>query len=605
MELRLEAKRRGINIGALASEEVSAKVDQPEEDYFTETAKNVPGSAYQYGKDVVSSIAHPFRTINTLGEAFFGGIENIGKAAGIIDPESTSEAEMTADAIGEYYKKRAGSLEAIKETVKTDPVGALADVAAVTNVAGLASRAALPSKVSRGIQNVGAAMEPMNMAYTAGAAPYRAIPQSVKAHTTQAFQNLLPRNRARTGKALNEIAGDKAPEIIRAMEAQAKILPGSSPTAVQAGLRGGRVGPEGMGPPTPPVTRPQFAALDPLMAGRKPAAYALAKDQQRIARVKAIEDGIAKTPVEYKAAVKVRKDITDPMYAMARNDSTPIDINPVLDKIDQILKDKPGDNEVQAAFRQLKKGLTTKGEDGRIPRTKPEHIISSIEGMKKTISRKRNMYIKKELQDIKGDLVNSVPLYKQADLKYRELSRPINQMDIGKYLTEKIRPLKGDAEGSTKYLNALENSRLTIKNSLGEPRYKSLNEILDPKQMNILDSAKMELNRDAVIAAHAKKGSGKMKTHLDTALRPVEAPPMLSTKMMIVRRIMSRMKGAATDATLDYMAARQLNPKELAAIMKEATPQEKAILGTTGAARKRALVGSALYESGKMEGELN
>lgn len=222
------------------------------------------------------------------------------------------------------------------------------------------------------------------------------------------------------------------------------------------------------------------------------------------------------------------------------------------------------------------------------------------------MAKQKNAFIKKELQGIKMDLIDSVPLYKQADIKFREMSRPINQMEIGEYLVSPrtgISPIKGDAEGVTKFVNATENARLTIKNSLGEPRYKTLEEALDPAQQQILAKVRGEINRDSIIAAKGKKGYGRMAEVLESALDPIELPGMLSSKMMIIRNIMARLKGAGTAKTTKYMADRQLSGPEWAALMKEATPKEKAILGPSDAFKNRDLVVQSLFQSGRQENQ--
>jgi len=585
------------------------EIAQPVEEggYFTEMAKNIPGSAYDVGKSMVHAITSPAETINTLGEAFFGGAENLAEAAGWEKPEGedlsdvgrySKEADLqqTANMLGGVYKERYGSLEKAKETFKEDPVGALLDASLVTTGAG-GALAAVPKagKLSQGVRNVAAAMDPVNLAVAGAKAPAALIPEGVKAATTGAVANLLPRHRLRSGKALSELAGPQGPEIIKNLEYQAQALPGSQPTAIQAALGGGRLGPGGVGPPSPPITRPQFAALEKPMQRRKPAAHETRMEEQRVARASAIQEGIARSPMEKRAAVKARKDATEPMYAAAEKSTAPVDIMPVIDKMDAIIAANPGNKRLLKEMESLKNGLY----EGKAPRTKANEIISSIEGLKTTMANQKNAYIKRELQGIKMDLIDSVPMYKSADETFREMSRPINQMDIGEHLVEKIRPIKGDVEGSTKYINALENARLTIKNSLGEPRYKSLEEILDPQQQQILASARSEINRDAVIAASGKKGYGRMSEVLESALDPIELPGMLSSKMMVARNIMGRLKGAGTAQTMKYMADRQLSAPEWAAMMKEATQKEKSIMGSREAYNKRILVNQALFQSGR------
>jgi len=586
---------------------------EKESGYFTETAKNVPGSAYKVGQSMVHAITHPAQTINTLGEAAFGGVENVAEAAGLEKPKDLSDVgryskearlQEKADILGGVYKDRYGSLEKAKETFKTDPIGALLDASlATTGAGGAVSLLPKAGKVGQGVRSVAAAMDPVNMAVAGAQAPYRlagkVIPQSAKAATTEAIANLLPKHRLRSGKALNELAGPRAPEIIKNMEAQPQLIPGNQPTAIQAGLGGGRLGPGNMGPPSPPITRPQFAALDRPMQRRKPEAHELRMEDQRIGRVNALQEGIARSPREKTIAIKARKNTTDPMYTAARESTTPVDIMPVIDKIDALIVGNPGNKRLLKEMESLKNGLY----DGKVPRSKAQEVISTIEGLKTTMANQKNTFIKKELQGIKTDLIDSVPLYKQADIKYREMSRPINQMDLGEYLVEKISPIKGDVEGISKFINATENARLTIKNSIGEPRYKTLEQALDPPQQQILAQIRNEINRDSIIAAKGKKGYGRMGEVMESALSPIELPGMLSSKMMIIRNIMARLKGSATEKTTKYMADRQLSGPEWAKIMKEANPKEKAIISGSDAFKNRDLVVQSLFQSGRQENQ--
>jgi len=588
---------------------------EKEDGYFTETAKNAPSDAYKVGKQMVHAITHPAQTINTMGEAAFGGAEKLGRAIGIERPEDDdltavgkyskeSGLEQTAEAVADIYKDRYGSWDKAKKTFKEEPISTLLDVSLLgTGAGGALSVVPKAGKVSQGVRSVAAAMDPVNMAVAGAQAPYRlagkVIPQSAKAATTEAIANLLPKHRLRSGKALNELAGPRAPEIIKNMEAQPQLIPGNQPTAIQAGLGGGRLGPGNMGPPSPPITRPQFAALDRPMQRRKPEAHELRMEDQRIGRVNALQEGIARSPREKTIAIKARKNTTDPMYTAARESTTPVDIMPVIDKIDALIVGNPGNKRLLKEMESLKNGLY----DGKVPRSKAQEVISTIEGLKTTMANQKNTFIKKELQGIKTDLIDSVPLYKQADIKYREMSRPINQMDLGEYLVEKISPIKGDVEGISKFINATENARLTIKNSIGEPRYKTLEQALDPPQQQILAQIRNEINRDSIIAAKGKKGYGRMGEVMESALSPIELPGMLSSKMMIIRNIMARLKGSATEKTTKYMADRQLSGPEWAKIMKEANPKEKAIISGSDAFKNRDLVVQSLFQSGRQENQ--
>ena len=603
---------------------------QTEKSYWQETASNVPESAYLAGQDIVHAVTNPAQTVNAMGDIIFGGAEKLANKLGIKKPEDglsdvgryskEAELEKKAEAFGGFYKDRYGSIEQAKETFKNDPIGALLDASLVTTgVGGGVSAIPKMGRVGQATQRVAAAIDPVNMAIAGVKAPYRiagkVIPESAKQATTGAIKNLLPRHRARSGTALNELAGPQAMDLIKNAEYQRQYVPGNQPTAIQAAIGGGRLGPGGMGPPSPPINRPQFAALDKPFKKRKPSEYGEAMESQRQGRVNAIERGIARSSAEKRAAIKVRSDTTDPMYKAARESNVPVDINPVIQSMDRLIKDNPANDQLVAVLRKLKSNLTYKkpivnasgqktGKYKRVARTRPKEIISAFDGIKKSIGDIDNRFIKTELRDIKYQLMEQVPLYKAAEIEYAKLSRPINKMDIGEYIAGRLRKeSKSGAEPVTQYFNILDDAKRTIKNSLDEPRYKSLEEILDPQQQQILAQVGNEFKRDQIVNAQISSGYPRMAEVMEAALAPVELPGMLSSKMMITRNILARLKGHSTAKTAKYMADRQLSGPELAAIMREATPKEKAILSSGNADMTRHLITQSLFQSGRQENQ--
>jgi hypothetical protein len=83
--------------------------------------ENLPNSALRFGEDVAQPFIHPIDTAT--------GVKNIGE--GVLEKTgmiSGTEHEKYADAIGKFFKDRYGSMDAIKHTLATDPVGVAADL---------------------------------------------------------------------------------------------------------------------------------------------------------------------------------------------------------------------------------------------------------------------------------------------------------------------------------------------------------------------------------------------------------------------------------------------------------------------------------------------
>lgn len=105
--------------------------------------KNIPSSALDFGKGIYQAASHPIDTAGAALDAAAGGLKNITPKpiADLIDkidpnPASADRAVATADAVGNLYKNRYGSLDKIKNTLATDPVGMAADASTLLGVGG-------------------------------------------------------------------------------------------------------------------------------------------------------------------------------------------------------------------------------------------------------------------------------------------------------------------------------------------------------------------------------------------------------------------------------------------------------------------------------------
>lgn len=94
---------------------------------------------------------------------------------------------------------------------------------------------------------------------------------------------------------------------------------------------------------------------------------------------------------------------------------------------------------------------------------------------------------------------NFSPSYREARDTYAKMSQPINQMDIGQYLYEKLQPALNEFGGTTRnraasYADALRNADATAGKATG---YKGarLADIMSPEQMDILTNVARDLSR--------------------------------------------------------------------------------------------------------------
>jgi len=129
-----------------------------------EALRNIPQSAANFGKAIVQPILHPIDTLTALKDIGVGLGSKALSAAGVpMDPEKQAEREAPADAVGKFFKDRYGSVEGIKNTLATDPVGAAADVATVLTGGGAAAARApgIVGKAGQVIKSAGQMIDPL------------------------------------------------------------------------------------------------------------------------------------------------------------------------------------------------------------------------------------------------------------------------------------------------------------------------------------------------------------------------------------------------------------------------------------------------------------
>lgn len=132
--------------------------------YGQETLQNIPGSAMKFGHDIIQPVVHPIDTATNLYDLGKGLVQMTGIDVG--------GDESKAAAVGKFFSDRYGGIENIKNTIKKDPVGALADVSVILSGGGtLAARApGAIGKLGKVASKAGASLDPLTMAMRGGKA---------------------------------------------------------------------------------------------------------------------------------------------------------------------------------------------------------------------------------------------------------------------------------------------------------------------------------------------------------------------------------------------------------------------------------------------------
>lgn len=169
------------------------------------------------------------------------------------------------------------------------------------------------------------------------------------------------------------------------------------------------------------------------------------------------------------------------------------------------------------------------------------------------------------------------PGWKEARLRYAEDSRPINQMQVGRYLEEKLVSPVGTSERPASFAQAMRDAPRTIKQSTGNPRYDDLGQVLDPKQKDVVEAVLADLQRKARYEDLAR-GTNLGGAEVVERGSGVHLPNLLSRPAMIANFLLKRV-GRGADEKINEIAAQQyLDPKVLAEALKDVPPNRRQII---------------------------
>lgn len=504
-------------------------------------AEAIPGTA--------AMLAYPFRRaagivtgetaedIAASQERVLGAVaQPIGRATGVTEtPEYQENAlRQAVTFVAENLDEGADYLSKVTGLPKSD----VANMMQVALTAG-------PFKVT------GAVVKevPGGAAVVRGAQKIAETPKKVTAATINKMRDVIdPKT-----KFYLDVAEGRGAELVRAARApEAEVVPGVRPTFAQA---------------TADVGLPRVAAVGEQAAKLQPTEALRVKDIQEAGRVAELRK-IEQTPAVRARAEAARERRSEPLYREAEMAGDVVDVQPTLDYIDGLIETNPGNPALLAELRRVRKGLVKrelneKGEPVLVPRTDAQEISSTLDGIKSALAKEDNRFIKKELTNIKDDLIEAIPSMKEAQEAFRKGSKPINQMDVGTYLREKLEaPVPEGTQRATVFANALREAPRTLKQALdGAPRYEKLTEVLSPPQMARVDRVLMDLSRDARVKEMAQMGR-EAAPALATPAGKFSLPPLLDRVATIANEILRRLEGKinekmAMEIALEFLDARK------------------------------------------------
>jgi hypothetical protein len=362
-----------------------------------------------------------------------------------------------------------------------------------------------------------------------------------------------------------DLAEGRAPELISAARRpEATVVPGARPTFAQA---------------TADLGMPRVAAAGEQAKFEVPGAVTTAqaiKDAQEAARTQQLRT-IERTPESRARAKDVRAKRSDPLYEAAEQAGDVVDVTPVLDRIADIIRTKPGNQPLLTEMRRVRKGLLKPDvdEDGNpilVPRTDAEEVASSIDGLKTAIADEKNKLIKSELTQIKNELTEAIPYLPEAEAAFKKGSRTLNQRDVATYLREKLEsPIPDASQRAAAFAGAVRDAPRTIKQALeGAPPYKTFTGAgLSKQQQSMIDNIVIDLSRDARVQELAQAGS-KTAPKITRTPGKTSLPAFFSPVITVANTILRRLTGKLTDKMALDIALELLDADRAAAALETA-----------------------------------
>jgi hypothetical protein len=517
----------------------------------TKAASNIIPSTGKLISDVAGAVTSPVETMEGLIQLTSGGMAKIlpDFIMQYAVPEKRKQAVEVANAVGGVYKQKYGTEEGFKRALAEDPASVAADLSVLlSGGSSLAGKAGL-GRTANALATGAKYTNPLTP-IIAGATAAAPVVGKAAAIPVNYLRDVTNPKLA----ALTTAAEGRGQQIVNALRGQTEIVPGSIPTAGQAAADVG-------------ATR--YAALQAEVAKQLPTEYLERANQQAAARVAQIQD-VGKTQADVSAATKLRSQTTDPLYTAAREAGNVVDVNPILAKIDDVIAKNPGNKELLTEFNAIRGGLV---DANGIPRTNAQEIASAIDGLKSALAKKENAFIKKQLTALKNDLTKAVPGYETAQQTFAELSKPINQMEVGQYLENK---LTGSlSEGKLRpgvFAGAVKEAPTTLKRVTGESRFNTLDEVLTPDQMGKVQSVIDDLAREEKFTTQARAGAKGGEVLPATAIGTI--PNWLNKVVTAANMIITRLQGKIDKATAIDLATEMLNPAKAAASMEKALARQ-------------------------------
>ena len=519
-----------------------------------EALANVGTSAANFYKGLITAITNPVQTVSGVIDVGAGALQNLlpKELVDLVNqidnkPEAAKRAVDAANAVGGMYKDRYGSVEALKNTLATDPVGAAADLSMLFT-GGASATARIAPTTSKVLSAVGKYTNPLlpvttaaNYGLALGAKGAGNVVDAITGQRASARAGNIVRN------ALTE-EGRAPQNLAAAQNALANAPPNMTVRQALAD-----------------VTSPQVQYLGQTVESKTAPGRALsvqqAQEAERMARLQGVTPNL-------QSAEAMRGNVSGPLYTAATQPTTAVNVLPLTQQIDGLLAANPGNAKLVAALNQVKTGLEAS--------TNAQQVSSVLDNLKDLIANKDNKFIVKNLTNVKSTIEQALPGYQQAQKVFAAASPPVNQAKVLGAMQQVLTQPLGVGERAGPFMTALGRGETALlKKSTGAARYDDLSQVLSPQQMNVVKGVESELNRNAEVVRQTQAGADAMKIILEANQSKFRLPSFLDVKVTVTNQMLDILKDKMSANVLKELEKGFASAEDFQTLMKKVPASQR------------------------------
>ena len=519
-----------------------------------EALANVGTSAANFYKGLLTAITNPVQTVSGVIDVGAGTLQNLlpKELVDLVNqidnkPEAAKRAVDAANAVGGMYKDRYGSVEALKNTLATDPVGAAADLSMLFT-GGASATARIAPTTSKVLSAVGKYTNPLlpvttaaNYGLALGAKGAGNVVDAITGQRASARAGNIVRN------ALTE-EGRAPQNLAAAQNALANAPPNMTVRQALAD-----------------VTSPQVQYLGQTVESKTAPGRALsvqqAQEAERMARLQGVTPNL-------QSAEAMRGNVSGPLYTAATQPTTAVNVLPLTQQIDGLLAANPGNAKLVAALNQVKTGLEAS--------TNAQQMSSVLDNLKDLIANKDNKFIVKNLTNVKSTIEQALPGYQQAQKVFAAASPPVNQAKVLGAMQQVLTQPLGVGERAGPFMTALGRGETALlKKSTGAARYDDLSQVLSPQQMNVVKGVESELKRNAEVVRQTQAGADAMKIILEANQSKFRLPSFLDVKVTVTNQMLDILKDKMSANVLKELEKGFASAEDFQTLMKKVPASQR------------------------------